>query len=182
VAVHYCYLPQFLIVLNERDTYTQSFYFNMPETVQWLGHFLTSTWLIHLLIFPSYYLLKIYIPSLLPWTQTSSPLELCFLGSYMTVTLCLLNLSGVVSLLLPWHHCSSLSSFLCPLPSNPKSPSSVSLPSHWHLYLPVRTGFGGGIISIIQEATFSPFPSIKKSLFSQIYIEHNYNGYVNYKV
>ena len=31
-----------------KDTYTQPLYFDKPKTAQWLGHFLTSTWLIHL--------------------------------------------------------------------------------------------------------------------------------------
>ena len=46
----------------------------MPKTAQWLGHFLTSTWLIHLPQYSQVIITKIYIPSLQPWTQSGSPL------------------------------------------------------------------------------------------------------------
>lgn len=63
-----CYLPQCARFFNERHTYT--LYFDMPETAQWLGHFLTSMWLMHASHIPELLFTKIYIsaPSFLSQT------------------------------------------------------------------------------------------------------------------
>lgn len=54
-----CYLPQSSRFLNERHIYT--LYFYMPETAQWLGHFLTSIWLMHAPHIPKLLFTKICI-------------------------------------------------------------------------------------------------------------------------
>ena len=95
--------------------------------------------------------------------------------------------------------------FLCFLSENPKSPASVSLPSHWLLQTlftnqnQLEAGFSQCLMCgcvdshailgtrLIQAAlpqthNNSPFCPFIKALFSQLYIEHDCNNYVNHKV
>lgn len=84
------YQPQCSTFLNETHTHThkhRAVIFYMPKTTQWQGHFLAPIWPIHLpLIFLSYCLPKLYIPTLLSFTQSYSPFRatiLCLLhGGY----------------------------------------------------------------------------------------------------
>ena len=107
----------------------------MPLTAQRLGYFLTSTWLIYLLpIFPNDYFLKSVFHLCCPRPSQRLLLGMLFSGSYMAAPCSLsCTLSGVVSpllYLLPAWQISLSSTFLSSLPGHPKSPASVSLPSH----------------------------------------------------
>jgi hypothetical protein len=103
---------------------------------------------------PQLLLTKIYISSLLPGTQTCSPLQLRSPAPAWWLSLCLLHLSGLVSLFLSWYggYISSCS-FLSPLPKNPKVLPLSPCPALGcqQLYLPVKTNSGQGPMRILVQ-------------------------------
>ena len=150
-----CYLSHCFGFLRERPLC-----FDMPKTAQWLCHFLTFTWLIHLpQIFPSYYLLHSIFHLCCPGPSWTALLGCDALAP--TRYLCFLShtSSGMVSFLsLSWHG-QSPPSFFVSLQGILKVPPLSTLSSHciyWRLYLPIRTKQGQGpSVSYIQICRFS---------------------------
>ena len=99
-----------------KHTHTQgqeTLYFDVPKIAQWLGHFLTSTWLIHLSpISLSYYLLNSIYHHCCP-----EPGQAALFRTTLCPKWWLSSPPSMADL------CPLLS--LCPQPRNPKSPGSV---------------------------------------------------------
>jgi hypothetical protein len=105
---------------------------------------------LHLLIVPNYYLLKSIF-----YLYCCRPKHVALLGHdpqllHDDYALCSASLRcGVSSPSLAWH-LSHPFFLLCPLPRNPKSPTSVSLPGHRSLTnQSIKNNWGQGSLSVL---------------------------------